>query len=204
MIVAAESNFVLQLALKQEQGAAARSILELAEGRRIELAIPACALFEPYETIVRRHRKRELLMQEFRREIDELARSTAFSDLGSTSKAVTSTVAESVALEAADLDRAIDRIAVAATIIPLTGDIVTTATIVRQSIFDLTAPDAIVFASIDAYFKSQRDGTKVFATTNAKDFLRPKIRDYVATYDCRVIPSLNDALAHIQHELAAE
>jgi hypothetical protein len=204
MIVAAESNFILQLALKQEQGAAAQSILDLAEDKRIELAIPACALFEPYETIVRRHRKRESLMQDFRKEIGELARSSAFSDLGNTSRAVTSTIAESVAMEAADLDSAIDRIAVAAKIIPLTGEIVTTATTIRQSIFDLTPPDAIVFASIEAYLKSQGDGMKVFATTNAKDFLTPEIREYLAAYNCRVIQSFSDALAHIQHALEAE
>lgn len=204
MIVAAESNFVLQLAFKQEDGAAAQSILDLAEGKKVQLAIPACALFEPYETIVRRHKKRDVLMQEFRKEIGELARSSAFSGLGNASKAVTSAIAESVAIEAADLDSAIDRIAGASTVIPLTGEIVTTATAIRKLIFDLTPPDAVVLASIDAYLRSQGAGAKVFVTTNAKDFLTPAIRDRMSVYECRVISSFSDALAHIQHHLAAE
>lgn len=67
MIVAAESNFVLQLALEQEEGVAARSILDLAASGQIRLVIPACALFEPYETMVRRHRRRDRLLDEFQR-----------------------------------------------------------------------------------------------------------------------------------------
>ena len=55
-LVAAESNFVLHLALEQEEGAEARSILDLAASGQIRLVIPACALFEPYEPLFRRHR----------------------------------------------------------------------------------------------------------------------------------------------------
>jgi hypothetical protein len=58
MIVAVESNFVLQLALKQEESAAAQEVLDLAVAHQIQLAIPACALFEPYGTLFRRHRDR--------------------------------------------------------------------------------------------------------------------------------------------------
>jgi hypothetical protein len=202
MIVAAESNFVIQLAFSQEEGGAAQAMLELAEDKKIELAIPACALFEPYQTIFRRHKKRDDLLEAFQREIKELARSSAFSDLGNASKAVTSTMAESAAIEAVDLDNAIDRVARTATIIPLTAEIVIAATTLRQLVFDLTPPDAIVFASIDSYLSSQEKGPKVFTTTNAKDFLTPEIRAHVAAYDCRVIPSFSDALAHIRNHLA--
>lgn len=203
MIVAAESNFVIHLALRQEEGAAAQSILELAENKQIELAIPACALFEPYQTVFRRHKNRDDLMQAFQREINELARSSAFANLSETSKAVTSTMAESAAIEATDLDNAIYRLARTATIIPLTGDSVTAATTLRQLVFDLTPPDAIVFQSIDSYLSSRGSGPKVFTTTNAKDFMTPEIRAYVANYNCRIIPSFSDALAHIGNHLAS-
>lgn len=203
MIVAAESNFVMQLALRQEAAGAAQSILDLAEGKKIELAIPACALFEPYQTVFRRHKKRDDLMQAFQREIKELARSSAFADLGNASVAVTKTMAESAAIEETDLDNAIDRIARTATVVPLTGNIVTTATRLRELVFELTPPDAIVFASIDSYLSSQGKGPKVFTTTNTKDFMTPEIRAYMADYDCRVIPSFSDALAHIQNHLAS-
>src|SRR5262245_6794909 len=99
MIVAVETNFVLQLALEQEEGAEARSMLNLAARGQIRLVIPACALFEPYETLERRHRKRDRLLGEFRREISELARCNAFSEVCDTSRSVVGSMAGSITLE---------------------------------------------------------------------------------------------------------
>jgi hypothetical protein len=104
VIVAVESNFVIQLAFKQEGGLQAQTILDLGAGGQVQLTIPACALFEPYETQIRRHKKRDSLLHEFQREINELARCTIFSDLSETSKTVTGTMAESAAIEAGALD----------------------------------------------------------------------------------------------------
>jgi hypothetical protein len=50
MFVLAESNFVLELALRQEQFQHAERILELAEEKHIRLVVPACSLIEPYQT----------------------------------------------------------------------------------------------------------------------------------------------------------
>jgi rRNA-processing protein FCF1 len=58
MIVLVESNFVIEFAQRQAEIADAERIVTLAENREIELAIPACALFEPYETLVRRRKQR--------------------------------------------------------------------------------------------------------------------------------------------------
>jgi predicted nucleic acid-binding protein len=202
MIVAVESNFVLQLAFEQEEGTEARSILELAEGGRVRLAIPACALFEPYETLVRRHKNRDRLLDEFQREINELARSNAFSSLGSTSRSVTGTLASSAALEANALDDTIDRIARVATVIPLSGDIITAATVFRRLVYDFSAPDAIVFASIHHYLQAQDGQPKVFTTKDARGFMKPEVREHLASYSCRVIPSFADTLGYVQNQLA--
>jgi hypothetical protein len=43
MIVLAESNLVLELALQQEQSSEVEGIVALAEAKQIELVIPACA-----------------------------------------------------------------------------------------------------------------------------------------------------------------
>jgi hypothetical protein len=166
------------------------------------LVIPACALFEPYETLVRRHRKRDRLLDEFQREINELARSSAFSALGDTSRSVTGTIVGSAALEANALDDTIDRIARAATVIPLTGDIVTAATVYRRLVYDFTPPDAIVFASIDSYLQSQDNQPKIFTTKDARGFMKPEVREHLANYSCRVIPSFADTLGYIQNHLA--
>ena len=54
MIVYVKSNFILEIALEQNQATAAESILALAESGQIELAFSAFALSEPFSTITRR------------------------------------------------------------------------------------------------------------------------------------------------------
>ena len=54
MNVYVESNFVLELALLQEQSASCEEILGLCEAGRVQLVVPAYSLAEPYETLVRR------------------------------------------------------------------------------------------------------------------------------------------------------
>jgi predicted nucleic acid-binding protein len=201
MIVAAESNFLLQLAFEQEEGGEARSIFDLAESGQIRLVIPACALFEPYETLVRRHKKRDRLLDEFQREINELARSSAFSGLANTSRSVADTIAGSATIEANALDDTIDRIARVATVIPLTGDIVTAAAGYRQRVYDFTPPDAIVFASIDRYLQSEDRRPKVFTTKDATGFMKPEIREHLGNYNCRVIPKFADTLGYVRDRL---
>ena len=53
MIVYIEFNWLLEIALEQEQSSAARSIISLAESHQIELAYPSFALGESLENIMR-------------------------------------------------------------------------------------------------------------------------------------------------------
>ena len=58
MIISIESNFVLDLAFRQAEVAHVEQLIELAAMGRIKPAIPGCALFEPFETLVRRRKER--------------------------------------------------------------------------------------------------------------------------------------------------
>ena len=66
MRVYAESNFVLEIVLEQEQHKACEELVSLAANQSIDLVLPAFALLEPYQTIVRREREGKGL----RRELD--------------------------------------------------------------------------------------------------------------------------------------
>jgi hypothetical protein len=59
--VYAETNFVLEMALRQEQCCDCEAIARLCKERRINLIIPAYSFAEPYETLIRRHRERKKL-----------------------------------------------------------------------------------------------------------------------------------------------
>jgi hypothetical protein len=53
MDVYVESNFVLEVALLQEQHESCEKIIELSEAAKAHLIVPAYSLVEPYETIAR-------------------------------------------------------------------------------------------------------------------------------------------------------
>jgi hypothetical protein len=72
-----ESNFVLEIVLEQEQHQACEAILTLAESRAIELALPAFALVEPYESMVRDERDGRLLAQRLRASATQLQRTAS-------------------------------------------------------------------------------------------------------------------------------
>lgn len=80
MNVYVESNFVLELALAQEQSESCGEILSLSEARRIRLVVPAYSLAEPYETLARHQKNRKKLKEEFDFELDQIARSTTFQE----------------------------------------------------------------------------------------------------------------------------
>ncbi|MGE0541088.1 MAG: hypothetical protein AB7R89_13000 [Dehalococcoidia bacterium] len=78
MIVYVESNWLLEIALEQEQNIAASTILELAEAGSITLAIPSFALSEPFSTLAyRRNRRRERLQDLQVSELIQLRRSAS-------------------------------------------------------------------------------------------------------------------------------
>ena len=56
MNVYIESNFVLELALLQEQSSSCEEILGLCESRGVRFVVPAYSLAEPYETLTRRQK----------------------------------------------------------------------------------------------------------------------------------------------------
>jgi predicted nucleic acid-binding protein len=75
VIVLAESNFVLEIALRQEQFEHAQRILRLAEERQLRLVVPACSLIEPYQTLIRRRSERKEFSRRLQAEIKLLQRS---------------------------------------------------------------------------------------------------------------------------------
>lgn len=58
MITYVESNFVLELAFRQEGHLGCESLLQLAESGAVRLVLPAFCVGEPYERLVRRNRQR--------------------------------------------------------------------------------------------------------------------------------------------------
>jgi PIN domain. len=168
VIVAVETNFILQLALQQEQAEQAERILKLAEDKKIEIAIPACAFPEAYTKLVGLSKLRNKLLDDLRRELKQMARSKVHASLEQTSKDITDALATTGTQFADDLDKIANRLRACATIIPLTSE-VTKVMSYLELLFDLEPGDAFIYASVESYLDTRKDEQKVFVTTD-KDF----------------------------------
>lgn len=80
MIVYIETNFVLQLALRQEHNRYAEAVLKLAEQEKIQLFIPWFCIGESYSKLTYLVRERMQLADECQRIADELSRDAQLRD----------------------------------------------------------------------------------------------------------------------------
>ena len=80
MNVYVESNFVLELALLQEQSASCEELVDLGAKGLVSLVVPAYCLAEPYETLIRRWRDRLGLKRTVDGQLTQLARTSTYSD----------------------------------------------------------------------------------------------------------------------------
>lgn len=78
MIVYLESNFVLELAFLQAEHEHCSALLRLSKSGEIRLVLPAFSIGEPYETWVRRSKRRRDVHEELTTAIRELSRSSPY------------------------------------------------------------------------------------------------------------------------------
>lgn len=200
MIVLAESNFVLELALQQEQFEDAEEILRLAEDKRLQLFVPACSLLEPYQTLTRRGRERKELGRKLQGEIKLLERSALHDGIAGTSDHVAETLEVGTDLEWESLEKIIERLSQICTVPAMSVDVVKLGRAMQMT-YELEPQDAIVFACIDTALERLHEGTKVFVNKNSRDFRKPLVENQLEKRGCRLITSFSSACQFIQNEL---
>ena len=184
MIVYIESNFVLELALLQEEHRSCDSIVSLADSLTIDLAIPAFSLFEPYEVWRRRTGERTELYERLTQEMGQLARTEPYAktveDLGDPASILVRSGNE----DKRRLDLTLGRILDCAVVIPLQGETLRDA-IQFQGSLGLSPQDSVVYASVIAHLSVASPGPKCFLNRDRKDFSIPDVREELGRYDCR-------------------
>jgi len=91
-----ETNYVLEIALEQQEAASCEAILRLAQYGLIRLLIPAYSFVEPHETLTRRHRDRKALRHRISDELEQLARSTPLVERVAASEVVITLLLDSI------------------------------------------------------------------------------------------------------------
>lgn len=186
MNVYVESNFVLELALLQEQQASCEEILRLGEDGKIQLVLPAYSIAEPYETLVRRHRQRRRMKAELDVELRQLARTATYAQRLSGFQNLTALLIDSTDEEAKRLEEIQERLLKVGEVIPLAARILTEATRYQKR-HGLSPQDAIVYAAILSHLKQHGTSTSCFLNGNSKDFNDPDLVEELNTYNCKLL-----------------
>jgi predicted nucleic acid-binding protein len=200
VVILAESNFVLELALQQEQFEHAERILRLAEEKLLRLVVPACSLIEPYQTLIRRRRQRKEFRRRLQDEIKLLERSALHDGMNAASEQVAQILDAGTEIEMESLEQTIDRLMKICTVPALSPEIVRLGQ-AMQLAYGLEPQDAIVFASIDAALNLLGTGPKVFVNKNSKDFATPLIEGQLEKHGCRLITSFPNACEYVENQL---
>lgn len=126
MNVYVESNFVLELALQQEQSASCESILSLCETGQVRLVVPAFCLAEPHETVTRRHKQRRGTKTDLDKELQQLARTATNTAQLRGFDSITDLLVSSAEQERRNLSKVSARLLSAAELIPLDASVLGT------------------------------------------------------------------------------
>ena len=202
MDVYAESNFVLELALLQEQFASCEKIIELCEVGKAHLILPAYSLIEPYETIVRYAKNRTRVANDLATEVKQLSRSKPYQEEIDALQKITGFLDRSQAEEKERLRTTIDRLLVVSEIIPLEAQILAAAS-KYQLDHDLSPQDSIVYASVLHHLSASNSIAKCFLNRNSKDFDDPDIEDALTKYGCKMLFSFDNGYGYISSQVGS-
>ena len=201
MDVYVESNFVLEIALLQEQHASCEKIIQLAEEEKIRLIVPAYSLIEPYETVVRYAKSRTKISNDLANEVKQLSRSKPYKEEASVLQKVNDFLIQSQQEEKSRLRSTVDRLTTASRIVSLDARTLIDAN-KYQIDHDLSPQDSIVYASILGHLAVSNTPAKCFLNRNSKDFDDPDIIDNLSTYRCKMLFNFDDGYNYISSQVS--
>lgn len=186
MNVYVESNFVLELALEQEQCDSCQALLALAEQDAVRLILPAFSLAEPYDTLIRHAKERRALKDRLAQEMYQLSRSPSYRPHISALQQVTGFLVQSIEDEQNRLNTTLEHLLHIAETIPLTQVILSSA-IQFQTTLELAPQDAVIYASVLQHLQHTDAPASCFLTRNSRDFDDPDIVDTLDVQHCKVL-----------------
>jgi predicted nucleic acid-binding protein len=188
-----ESNFVLEIALGQEEAASAEKLLAAAEADAIQIGIPSFALSEPFSRVTRGIRDRGKLKDQLNSLVRQLSRSSPHSVEIEALPNVPDLIARIDQREVDRLVSTIQRLLTTAKIIELDVGAFQTA-IAFQERYGFGMEDAVILAVVLADLRfSSIQSRHLFANRNKSDFSDPEIVMALKQLGCDITWSFEDA-----------
>jgi predicted nucleic acid-binding protein len=142
-----ETNFLIVLALQQEQCEATERILELAHRGQIDLALPALAILEAVHTAEGWRRRKAELGDQIGKEVDQLRRSRGSSSRTSTLENVIGDLTRIGASQTSEVLKAITQVLSCSRVLDFRPAVFAEALASEQTL-GLSVADSIIYASI--------------------------------------------------------
>ena len=197
MNVYVESNFILELALLQEQAISCEGILGLCEQGDADLVVPAFCLTEPYDTIIRRHRQRMRVRSDLDVELGQLARSVTYKGQATAIKEdILAFLIDSLEEEQSRLNSALRRVLEVAELIPLDLDVVLHAQIYQSSI-GMSPQDSLVYTSVLSHLEGNPGTDSCFLNRNSRDFDDPYVVQQLEDRGCKMLFNFDTGLRYL-------
>ena len=202
MKVYVESNFVLEVALEQEQHEPCKELIRLAEEGAIELVMPSYALAEPHFSLVHNQRRREDLSRSLDIEAKQLQRTASLSEEVASLAGASELLIRAGVSARTRFSKTYSQLLNIGRFIPLTNDVLEQAPAMANR-FDIELPDALMLASVlnDARSHPQE---ALFLNRNTKDFQQPDIESELEGVQCELLGSFTAGLARVQARLRAQ
>jgi predicted nucleic acid-binding protein len=206
MTVYVETNFVLELALGQEQSESCREVLRLAESDALVLAVPAYSLMEPYETLIRDAQRRQSLASELKQELTQLGRAEAFESEIDTFEELAALLTRRREQEMGRLRSTKERLLQVGNVLALSSSALEES-LRLQGDLNLSPQDAGVLASVLQHLRSENTDESstepsCFVNRDASDFGDPDIEERLAQLGCQIKYRFDDGLASVQSHLS--
>jgi hypothetical protein len=202
MIVYVESNFVLEMALEQEQFVAAEAILSLAENNKIKLIFPSFVLSEPFECVMRGRRERNALHRNLVKMLHNLRRSEPYKSVIIDLEPAINMLLDAHTRQLDLLHSTFDRLLSVGECIEIDVSIFRAALNYQKSL-SLAPQDSIIYASVVADLQSRpSEEEKCFLSRDKKAFNDdPSIKGEPGVSHCRYIGSFIHGLSFIQYTI---
>ena len=198
MTIYVESNFILEIALGQEESRYAGELLSEAEAGSIALAFPSFAISEPFATITQRERRRRTVIASMTKLLNDLDRSTPHRYIAKSLNPVIDQLSSVYQSEVTHLESTVNRLLSVGRSIELDSEIYRAA-LDNESRYGLSPQDAIIYASIVRDLAtSVRTHRSCFMSRNFNDFGGPDIRAELASYGCRYEGSYEAGVALVR------
>jgi predicted nucleic acid-binding protein len=198
VIVYVETNFLLELALQQEQHASCEELLRLAESKAITLSIPAFSVLEATQRLRSMKVERGKLQKEVNYQGHEINRTHGFGKEAAFA-AVADALVRHVQQAELSLAQLEARLFQVVRFLPLDAAVAAELSKCIED-YKLKPPDATVLASVmkDPQLGQERS---CFLNRNTEDFDRLSIVDLLKQRNCTLIGHFDHGLRHVQSVL---